>query len=460
MAIEGSDSDIIKLKNQLNTSFTRDFTDYKSVDGELQKIAETKTFSNPVFAFWNIIKPEDMHAYIFDEDTGVPDNPQDESSWFKSNNWYDWNIRNWGTKWDVAVDDEEKHPDTYLMEQKKDFISYRFDTAWAMPLNAIKTLSTQFPSLKFTLSYKEVTGLGGEVEFTNGDMRDSIQEMKLGFMFEDDENFEYFMYELWEGKSNKYFSQNFEKELNLKNIFKLDDGIKNIFEMKEDILINEDSLEYLFLICCSLEQYNQSTKGNNSTFELGFFDNLDEQERINLTPWPTYWFGIEKNELIKSHIESKQYSQGQFAEAFISHELYDDSESAGYEEYEKNIVSLGKHYIKLLYEKGNEFLTQEGFEHFGSYYIMYEEYDEGGDGIGSECHYFSSGLRFRPIDKRDIELFFKPDSINHVINLIDAIDSDYIHEEFYLELKLIIKTILENCLSEVRTNKPENKSHG
>jgi hypothetical protein len=271
----------------------------------------------------------------------------------------------------------------------------------------------------------------------------SIEEMKLGFMFEEDENFEYFMYESWEGKSNKYFSQNLDKELNLENIFKLDDGIKNVFEMNDDVLINKDCLEFLFLICCSLQQYNQSTKENNSTFELGFFENLDEQERITLTPWPTYWYGIEKNELIKSHIASKQYSQGQFAEAFIRHELYDDSESDGYVEYEKNIVSLGKHYIKLLYEKGNEFLTQEGFEHFGNYYIIYEEYDEMGDGISGEYSYFASKMRFRSINKRDIELFFKPDSINHIINLLDAIDSDYIHEEFYLELKLIIKTILE-----------------
>ena len=281
-----------------------------------------------------------------------------------------------------------------------------------------------------------ILGVDPNLEWT------SIEEMKLGFMFEDDENFEYFMYESWEGKSNKYFSQNFEKELNLENIFKLDDGIQNIFEMKEDVLINEDSLEYLFLICCSLEQYNQSTKGNNSTFELGFFENLDEQERINLTPWPTYWFGIEKNELIKSHIESKQYSQGQFAEAFISHELYDDIESDGYEEYEKNIVGLGKKYIKLLYEKGDEFLTKESFKNI-HYTTVYEGYDEKGEGIGNSCEIFVAGLLFRPIDKRDIELFFKPDSINHIINLLDAIDSDYIHEEFYLELKLIIKTILE-----------------
>jgi hypothetical protein len=66
-----------------------------------------------------------------------------------------------------------------------------------------------------------------------------------------------------------------------------------------------------------------------------------------------------------------------------------------------------------------------------------------GDGISGEYSYFASKMRFRSINKRDIELFFKPDSINHIINLLDAIDSDYIHEEFYLELKLIIKTILE-----------------
>jgi len=56
------------------------------------------TYSNPVFAFWNIIKPTDMDTYYLQKDPN-----EDKTVLFSGDNWYDWNVRNWGTKWDVAV---------------------------------------------------------------------------------------------------------------------------------------------------------------------------------------------------------------------------------------------------------------------------------------------------------------------------------------------------------------------
>ena len=45
---------------------------------------------------------------------------------------------------------------------------YKFQTAWGIPEEALITLSKQFPTLLFTLSYEEETGWGGEIEFLRG----------------------------------------------------------------------------------------------------------------------------------------------------------------------------------------------------------------------------------------------------------------------------------------------------
>jgi hypothetical protein len=87
---------------------------------------------------------------------------------FKGNHWYDWNVRNWGTKWDVAIRHGEEYPETELMEEDETSLSYRFNTAWSPPVPAIDKLSQQYPDLEFNLYYQEETGWGGEIEFKNG----------------------------------------------------------------------------------------------------------------------------------------------------------------------------------------------------------------------------------------------------------------------------------------------------
>jgi hypothetical protein len=88
---------------------------------------------------------------------------------FKGNHWYDWNVRNWGTKWDVAIRHGEEYPETELMEEDETSLSYRFNTAWSPPLPAIEKLSQQYPDLEFNLSYEEEQGWGGEYLFVDGD---------------------------------------------------------------------------------------------------------------------------------------------------------------------------------------------------------------------------------------------------------------------------------------------------
>jgi len=160
--IAGSKEDISAVKSQLNTPFTRMHEQW-SMETKQMEFTET-TYSNPIFAFWNIIKPEDLETYQLQKDPNHDDTIID----FQGNNWYDWNVRNWGTKWDVSVRDGEEYPETELTNEAEDMLGYRFNTAWSPPLPAIAHLSTLYPELTFTLSYEEETGWGGEVLFVEG----------------------------------------------------------------------------------------------------------------------------------------------------------------------------------------------------------------------------------------------------------------------------------------------------
>ena len=169
LTIEGNEQDIAKVKAQLNQPFTKTHDQWNMETGQME-LTET-TYSNPVFAFHNIYNHK--QAGISDEDyMKQPDHtlPIAEAMMFKGTHWYDFNVREWGTKWDVGVRDGEDYAETELHTEDdwSTSLGYRFNTAWSPPEPAIEKLSAQYPELVFTLSYEEETGWGGEVVFVNG----------------------------------------------------------------------------------------------------------------------------------------------------------------------------------------------------------------------------------------------------------------------------------------------------
>lgn len=166
LTIEGSKEDISAIKTQLNQPFQRQHDQWNPATGQME--LQDVLYPNPVFAFWNIIKPTDLEAYNKQSDHSLP---MKEQLMFKGDNWYDWNVRNWGTKWDVAVSHNDLYPETELIEEEdwSDRTMYRFNTAWSPPLPAIENLSKQYPNVEFNLSYEEETGWGGEYLFVDGD---------------------------------------------------------------------------------------------------------------------------------------------------------------------------------------------------------------------------------------------------------------------------------------------------
>lgn len=75
-----------------------------------------------------------------------------------ANNWYDWSVNNWGTKWNAY--DIEKVDDNTIM----------FNTAWSMPEPVIKALSKMFPDVKVKIKWadEDFGSNCGEIHYKNG----------------------------------------------------------------------------------------------------------------------------------------------------------------------------------------------------------------------------------------------------------------------------------------------------
>jgi hypothetical protein len=172
LTVEGSPAEINRLVEQMNKPFKQLHDSWNMESQSMQK--KQTTYPNPVFAFYNI------YNYINDGVTEYEylqqpprDIPFEEQMLFKTNDWYSWNVRNWGTKWDVGVSSDDEYPETYMEGPAENgenlVVYYNFNTAWSPPFPAIAKLSSQYPSLLFTLSYEEETGWGGECEFLRGE---------------------------------------------------------------------------------------------------------------------------------------------------------------------------------------------------------------------------------------------------------------------------------------------------
>lgn len=72
--------------------------------------------------------------------------------------WYEWNCKNWGTKWNAYS----------IGEIEDNTIS--FDTAWSMPEPIFCKLSTMYPDLAFEVKYadEDIGSNCGHVIFRNG----------------------------------------------------------------------------------------------------------------------------------------------------------------------------------------------------------------------------------------------------------------------------------------------------
>jgi hypothetical protein len=128
--------------------------------------------------FWNFITPpEEIREEYFGRQPQYSDSlsTSDPNWWAQveerrkvSTHWYDWNITNWGTKWDVSWEEE----DVPSIEQQNDsrfFLVWHFNTAWGAPEPVYRAMAERFPNIEFDFeATEESNAFAGKMTFVDG----------------------------------------------------------------------------------------------------------------------------------------------------------------------------------------------------------------------------------------------------------------------------------------------------
>ena len=167
LCVSGNSEQVAQVKFQVGQPITKMIDEFNFETNSYTR--KEITMSNPIFSFWNVIAPTDLEAYNKQPEFKAS---FDEMLSGAGDDWYSWNNRNWGTKWDVGRFDTDEYPETEISDEGSEFVIYKFNTAWSPPFPVIQELSRQYPELVVDLEYEEEQGWGGEITFKNGEIID------------------------------------------------------------------------------------------------------------------------------------------------------------------------------------------------------------------------------------------------------------------------------------------------
>jgi hypothetical protein len=171
LSVEGDPKLIAEFKARASTPYTTHFKG-AFIEGEEGKKSYdenvvTESVHEGEFSFMNFVSPVDVETY-FSTDSVKPEGydamSMEErfaySLRFQSDGWYDWNVREWGTKWDAHEAELNYETETEL--------SYKFDTAWSPPTAFFERIVEAYPDLDFEFEWEEEQGWGGEAIGSSG----------------------------------------------------------------------------------------------------------------------------------------------------------------------------------------------------------------------------------------------------------------------------------------------------
>jgi hypothetical protein len=180
---------VTEIKNRLATPYTTPWAGEPNWDNTTIPAEQVEG----VFLLWNIVKPDNLDTYLerdkrafeqivkaepdlveidkadktskpFDTQEALVQILQERRT---SDDWYNWNCRNWGTKWEIT----EKASVFYEMPTDTGLeICYRMESAWSPPAEALDHLARQYPDITINLSsIDESDCFAYEAQWLDGD---------------------------------------------------------------------------------------------------------------------------------------------------------------------------------------------------------------------------------------------------------------------------------------------------
>lgn len=192
LVITGNQDSLDRLKELVGKSYTT-----YSQDWNTNEVSQGE--HNGVFQLWNIVSPTDLASYFgfkSDEKFAEENRQREEASagieptqigevievikgalesktfdmqesmaqFYQDiatgQDWYHWNIREWGTKWEISDASYTATPNKLV---------FCYQTAWSPPVSALDKLAELFPDLHFTSRFlDEGDNFAGEIHWESG----------------------------------------------------------------------------------------------------------------------------------------------------------------------------------------------------------------------------------------------------------------------------------------------------
>ncbi len=157
--------------------------------------------------------------------------------------WYEWRVSHWGTKWDVDS------LNSYDSSREDDYYRVSYDTAWSPNVEFILSISKTFPNLSFILEYEEGgCQIAGEVKIQNGEELEHTPHNYYNVWFKllEDNKFEFVEIKRADsGSEDMLHDDNYECCTDLAD--RLPEAVENVTYVDElqgcGKIINEDDLD-------------------------------------------------------------------------------------------------------------------------------------------------------------------------------------------------------------------------
>ena len=136
---------------------------------EIDKLKNTVKGDEGRDNFFDFKKIIPMPSNIYTGDLG-----QKEKEKYGKNNWYDWSIENWGTKWNCysqsePIEQEPSNAVNFIADKDIKIIKFFFSTAWSPVYQILEKIAEMYPEVLMKYSYHdEGHNFGGHTYYANG----------------------------------------------------------------------------------------------------------------------------------------------------------------------------------------------------------------------------------------------------------------------------------------------------